>query len=542
MDDILPTEIATAPIEETVTAPQPPPEPTKDVKTFWERLDEVLALNLESKQMRDRVETLLEEFPTSQSVIGQGKSFLFQPERITISSNDDVQPPVALAQYGTGDPQFVYNVGASEYFSTFRIRLKRALVNVKSIQLLSAVIPNAVQNIPDNSTYFFYYKIRDLGTSLQGPWNALVVYDQGDIVTDGGNPYVCHFPQPGVQPSIQYWNEIGFIANASVWNSTQAYLVGQQVTYDGKFYQCLVGNTGIIPGLQYWLSVTLPGDLTLPNYWDISLDTLQFVKLLPSGTLFEEFPAPLNNPNFINRTFTDYTDLLQAIQFCATQPATASIPNDVTFQYNPTLNKFIFVPSLAANYYYFPAGFEDENVTTSLFLASNIYPTVNWSPGYTLNLRLGFTWNGIIPDPFLNDPYASDLVSNVLYAFMRPIDPRYLLPPYVKSNWGQEIVTANNYGDLVNTSCVRVYTDIVMGSTQDSNNKNLPDAEGLLSIVPVNATNTGVAFYQNNFNNELTKIPNIITEIGIRMVNDQGLPFALPNSATVLLELGVTYN
>ena len=65
--------------------------------------------------------------------------------------------------------------------------------------------------------------------------------------------------------------------------------------------------------------------------------------------------------------------------------------------------------------------------------------------------------------------------------------------------------------------------------------------DGLLSLVPINATNLGVSFYQNNFNNPLTKIPDNITQIGITMLNDQGLPFYMPNSAVVLLELAVEY-
>ena len=125
---------------------------------------------------------------------------------------------------------------------------------------------------------------------------------------------------------------------------------------------------------------------------------------------------------------------------------------------------------------------------------------------------------------------------------MRPKDPRFLAAPFNLQPWTADQVTANSYGDLVNTSCVRIYADVIMGSTQDSNNTKQDDAEGLLSVVPINATNLGVGFYQNNFDNKLTKLPSIITEVGVRLVNDQGLPFSLPNSATVLLELSIDYS
>ena len=115
---------------------------------------------------------------------------------------------------------------------------------------------------------------------------------------------------------------------------------------------------------------------------------------------------------------------------------------------------------------------------------------------------------------------------------MRPSDPIYTV-----TVMAQDRTTANSYPDLVNTSCVRIYCDVTLSSTEDS-----LGTKGLLSVVPVNTSNLGVGFYQNNFNNELTKIPQIISEVGITMLNDQGQPFYLPNSATVILELGITYH
>lgn len=551
MEESLPTDISTAPVEET-TAVETQIQPTKSVGTFWERLDEVFKMNLQAQQMREEVEQLLEDMPGSESTVRKGKSYLFQPERITLSSNDDVIPPNNLAAYSTSDPEYIANVGTSEYFSSFRIRLKRALVGVKSIQLLSAVIPNAIQNIPDNSTYFFYYKIRDLSNSQLGAYDLGEQYNQGDIVTAGGNTYVCRVPNNNVNPLLTYWTPVvTFNPNIFVgpWSPTQPYVVvGALVSYQGTYWQVTNTSTGIIPGEIYWKQVTLPANLTLPNYWDFSPNSLQHVRLLPSSFLPEGLPIVVggNAFNLVNRTYQNYNDLATALQLCAGPPITASIfGNDVNFTYDPVLNKFTFAPNVAGNpnSYYIPAGYEDPNVTNFLkVLAPGFSPFVSWTPGYTLNLRLGFTWNGLTIDPFEVNPYSDLTVANVYFAFMRPIDPRYLAPPYNKLPWTENVVTANNYCDLVNTSCVRIYTDVTLGSTQDSNNKDFTDAEGLLSIVPVNASNLGVGFYQNNFNNELTKIPDIIPEIGIRLVNDQGLPFNLPNSATVILELAITYN
>jgi hypothetical protein len=552
----------TPPTQDAVPTEQPL-APTKSVGTFWERLDEVFKMNLQAQQMRDKVESLLEELPTTRNAINKGKSYLFQPERIVLSSNDDILPSNNLAAFTTSDPEYVANVLTSQTFSQFRIRLNRALVGVKSIQLLSAVIPNAIQNIPDNSTYFFYYKLRNIADSQKGAFDLGDAYVQGDIVTYSGSTYVCRLPNAGIIPGFVYWTLTlaapPLLSNfLGPWDATRLYGagdVGKVVSYQNGFYTISAQSQGIIPNASYWVSTTLPADTTLPNYWDMSLASLQSVKLLPSTTPPESLPIFAENYNLVNRTYTDYGDLVAALQTCATVPITATIPNDVTFQYNPSLNKIVFVPDVAGNpdSYYIPCGFEDPTIVYTQAAINNLDPFVNWTPGYTLNLRLGFTWNGLAQDPFEVNPYGSitvnsvvypdgDMtVANVFFAFMRPIDPRYLVAPYSKINWAQNTVTANNYGDLVNTSCVRVYTDVTLGSTQDSNNKTFTDAEGLLSIVPVNTTNLGVGFYQNNFNNELTKIPDIIPEIGIRLVNDQGLPYVLPNSATVLLECAMTY-
>ena len=491
----------------TVEAPVTPEqatqeEPTKTVKNFWERLDEVFVQNT---QLRDRMEELLEQFPSAQEAQKDFKSFIFQPERIALCSNDDI----------TGSRQVAYTVKAAEghqaaeTFSGFRIRLLRPLRNVKSIQLLSAVVPNATQNIPDNSVIFFYYRLRSVANSLLGAWNGATQYLPGDIVTYLGNYFVAMIPSVNYQPSG---------AQIGIW----------------------------------WQPFTLPADQTRPNYFDVNPWRIQAIFLTPT---FAFPPEETNLVLLYNRTFTDYDDLVQSLNFCANSP-NASTPNEVSFTFQATLNKFQFVPApaqIAANVYYMPCGYEDPNIEIAMANSKNplsvLYPLFNqyqltdiFKKNYNLNLRLGFTWNGVFPDPFtVGNIYTDNTFPSLLYFYLRARDPALNTVPVYASN----VLTANNYADLVNTSCVRFYADFALGSTQDSlgstNTEGQPVQQGLLSIIPVNASNLGVAFYQNNFNNPLTKIPQNITEIGITMLNDQGFPYLLPNSATVLLELALEY-
>ena len=491
-DQLLPTAEETQPeVVEATEEAEAGEEPTKSVKNFWERLDEVFNL---SKQTNQNLEQILEQFPETAPVGGVYRSAIFQPERVCVSSNNSQEVSFTSTYTPLTEIEGHY---PGETFYQFKNRLNRALVGVKSIQLLSATIPNAIANIPDRQTIFFYYKIPALSTDAL-PWSNLAIYQPGDVVTYLGNYYVAIDENNNVQPDT----------DSDIW---------YQQAVDG------------------------------PNYYKIFTNPEELINVVILIPTFAYSPDLLvaGTENLFNRTFQDYQDLVDALNECANAASNASDPGDTEFTYNSRLNKITF-EGLSLGYFYMPCGYNDQNIRTYLqgyaldpfwtppvpLATPLLNPFDMWSPGNTLNVRLGFTWNGDIPffDP-QNTPVGG--IQDALWNYIRPTDPAFL-NPYV---YQQEILTFNSYPDLVNTSCVRLLCDIVQGSTEDAN-----EQVGLLSIVPINTNNLGVAFYQNNFNNELTKIPKIITEIGITMLTDQGLPFYLPNSAVVLLELGITYH
>ena len=513
-------EILPLPTEEALPVAEEAPvsQETKSVKNFWERLDEVFNL---SKQTNQNLEEILEQFPNVQKLNQDFKSAIFQPERLSICSNDDAQSNISLGTSQSVAP-FSNTQGhvPGEKFSSFRIRLKRPLRNVKSIQLLSAVIPNAIQNIPDDSVFFFYYKIRAVNLAYQGDWNIGSTYTKGSLITYLGNVYALNTTDIASAPSPPDINP--------------------SYTLTGQ-----------------------PCNVDRPNYYDLIPENIEYVYLTPTYFYPPDTVSLLpNSQQFFNRTFQNYADLVAALNYCASQnPGNCSIPGDVSFQYNPVLNKIVMIPNpaeITAGYYYLPCGYEDPNIATFmssqalinfLGIGATTARSFEFHPGYTLNSRLGYTWNGLFQNPFsLSDAFSDLAFQGSLYYYLRRKDPEFLPgpppAPYLPG-WGNNSITFNSYCDLVNTSCVRIYTDFTFGSTQDSlgslNTESQPVLQGLLSIVPVNASNLGVGFYQNNFSNPLTKIPQNITEIGITLLNDQGQPYLLPNSATVLLELAVDY-
>jgi hypothetical protein len=397
------------------------------------------------------MEALLEQI-TSESSFTPNKSgfssYYFQPERLLISSEQAPDNQSASV-----------NFQEQEYFSDFTVRLPRPALDVKSIQLVRASIPNAVPNIPDTETTFWYYKVP-----------------------------------------------------VSVIN------LGQPIT----------------------------------------ADYLHYIRLLPT-TYKPELNAASSQYGF-NRTFYDYQDLAAELaKSCAADPyydaqptTTWFIPNDISITYNEALNKFIFKgndaftsgPTPTLQFYYISAGYLDPQIwdTTPAPLqlsAVSLQGETAIDDGFglgtpgqpfqinkTLNLRLGFTWNGLGLQEYLSTNSA---------VFMR-FRPNLLIIPTPLWNWESTSYTAESYANLVYTNCVNVYCDLITGATVDSDRNTQ-----LLAAVPMNASNLGVGFYNPVINNPLTKIVSQIYEITILLRTDTGLPYYLPNNAIVSLEISLSY-
>ena len=467
----MPTDVPTEP-----TATQ---APTRDVKTFWNRLDEVLA----------QFET---EVPMNEKPY---RSAVFQPDTVSLTSADALPnlPMAGLSVVG----QPLQNHLQAESFSAFKIRFAKALVGVKSIQCLSAIIPTATPNIPQGELVFYYYKLRNLTQSIVGVYNSSTVYKQGDVVGSVAINYVSIIP-----------NNVNYTPASSPF----------------AWYNC----TSI---------------MTSPNYYDLNstrLGACLFVQAY--GTELPPESTSAANNNLFNRSFNNYSDFVTGLQAISSSATTNYFggwlvgniggAGNISFNYNATMNRIEMIPNptdIAAGYYFLPAGAYDPNVVAG---QTTLSQSVTGGRANTLNLRAGFTWNGIYPNPaILANPFVSTQLKAALYWYMRPYDSTS-----GGAAWTQNIITANTYGDLVYSSAIKLYCDVTFGSTQDSTGQG-----GLLSIVPLSAGNLGVGFYQNNFYRPLTKLPDILPDITISMTTDNGSPYYLPNSADVTIELSIEY-
>ena len=395
--------------------------------------------------MDQLLETIASERPES----GPYRNYYFQPERIQVSSEADANVNVS------GNPN------NECFYSEFTIQLPRPALQVKSIQLVRASIPNPQTCIPDQETTFWYYRV----------------------------------PASDINP-----------------------LNPSQVFYPGH---------------------------------------LHMVRLLPSW-----YKQELNVDSSLygfNQTFTDYQSLAAELQKSTLNDpingySPLFIPGDISLVYDTSGNKFKFegnnvftkTDPPVFQYAYISAGYLDPNVYIAqkqLQLLSQEYdgygpyPPQSYQQYKTLNLRLGFTWDGANRNLYsLGNVPTSSGVNNVLaYRFRPPIafTQTLSLGAEVPSNY---IYTAETYANLVYTNTINLFGNFISGATTDS----VQNTE-LIACVPMNAQNLGITFYNPVISNPLTKILGEMYQINIQMFTDTGQPYMLPNSAITSMEFALTF-
>ena len=395
------------------------------------------------------MDELLETIASERPETGPYRNYYFQPERVQVSSDADINVSVAS------------NPNTECFYNQFSIQLPRPALEVKSIQLVRASIPNPQTCIPDQETTFWYYRIPASDTNPLNP---------------------------------------------------------AQVFYPGHLHMVRL--------LPSWYKQELNGDSSLYGF---------------------------------NQTFTDYQSLAAELQKATLNDplngySPLFIPGDISLVYDLSSNKFKFegnnVFSMADppvfQYTYIAAGYLDPNVYIAqkqLQLLSQEYdgygpyPPQAYQQYKTLNLRLGFTWDGANRNLYSygNIPTSSGINNVLAYRFRPPISftQNYGLGAELASNY---IYTAETYANLVYTNTVNLFGNFVSGATTDS----LQDTQ-LIACVPMNAQNLGITFYNPVISNPLTKILGEMYQINIQMFTDTGEPYSLPNSAITSMEFALTF-
>jgi hypothetical protein len=537
----VPEPLAETQTEEMPLLPASPPpeeeggerEPIKTVNTFWERLDEVL-INLE--ETKDLSATA-------------SRPFLNQPDRVFISSQDDQSQVISQT-----DVQ-------EQTFSEFSVVLTKPLLNVKSIQLVSTTIPQGGLSFPDEELVFWYYN----GTKEQ--------------ITNGtyfvaSNLYYVRILPSYYKPELVY----NYLATGySEWVSTTTYANADIVTYNGKQYVSIQSanlNKNPLTQTAYWTYQTdvqlIARNTFAFNRSFSSYDDLDSVLAL--ATAADPFYNYANNQitswsptiTYYQKQFVVYLDNVYASlqsNNLNKNPATQTafwflledtllipkfVPNDIQLTYDTVTGKFVMIVPAETENYYCAAGYNDTNVknqsnflqfitTQSDFLTA--MPVDYGQPytiGRTLNLRLGFTWDGNNRTTDLN---AS--IGSASFSLLNRFRPSPLTANFIRELWGAidsiVIYTADTTANMVLSNRILIFADFVGPSTTGSGSY-----ENLLCTV-ANAGTLGVLSYNAAFYNPLTKVAPDIYTIQVYLRSDTGVPYRLPNSAIVGIELAIQY-
>ncbi len=425
------------------------------------------------------MEELLQQFPGTTRIEPSYRSFVYQPERISINSRQSLLQTTLIN--GNNQPEFYYQ---------FENELRNPLLRIKRMELLRATIPNAVTSIPLTQGVFFYYRI----PALNAPEDYAPDYS---LLEPTYIHMVRLLPQTFYDPDFFEEPE----------------LYGYNKTFND--YEDLVAELN---------KSTL-------NDPDFDYPTWQPFTVYPAESYVVE-----NQQRYYTANGSAGTENFNTDAAFVKSDYTPFIPKDITFSYNETLNKIVLngnnyydTVNNQPQYYYLPVGYSDPNLAIFVQqinqeLTPQQFPT---NLPYTLNRRLGFLWAGIYN--FNNadiDPVIADLQYHTIPTPNWVTDYTPLLPNY----------TAEGYADLVNTANVFVYCDFVGGSTQDTNTD-----ERLLAVIPMNASNLGVSFGESKIVCPLSKVSENIYRIMITLRTDTTEPFYLPTNAYVNLEIKVEY-
>jgi len=387
------------PLAETQTEEIPAPEevaeeerePIKTVNTFWERLDDVLDhLESQPQQLHPR-----EAF----------KSALNQPKQLFVCSTQDTTR--AINGILTGSPYQKINQTAS-FFDSFRVSFAdRSLLNVKSIQLYSASIPQAQCNISDNEINFWFYELTTLAADSTGAWSSSASYTISEIVEYGGHYYGCY-------------KAVGPSATTPAADTAHWYDAGSVSTQEDT---------------PNWLNL----DPTVRK------DNLKYFNLVPSFVGPTDYDV-VSNFGW-NRTFTSYADLLQEVNRAAGYNSLGSGTgiDELYFQFNQEFNKFVVYPQTADTAYYFFPSFSD-----------TVYQQANTAYPLNLNLRLGFTQQNDIPT-ISSNPWTSSVFSDFEDNLFGQ-----------KNIFAGEFLFADSYANLVYTNRCNIFADFCRTSSFDT--------------------------------------------------------------------------
>ena len=474
---------------------------------------------------------------------------------------------------------FVNNTVKPNTYNSFTVNLPRPCLNVKTLQLVSANIPSTTGlSFSDNELVFFYYRIRtqrnfdDTLTiyneqpSLDNLYyvRLLPSYYKPELIPNNhlygfnksfGNYHelseelakacindlaytnkLAPIPYLPDDITIRYnesYNKFEMKGNnvnnrliagsPPVWSEAVQYYINDIIFYLGSFYIATENNNSLQPTEhpEIWAPY-LETSNTIWNTYLIAGYNDPNVQMLMGDSYTYTFPTWTNNIKYMannrvsynNRTYralidnTNVAPIVPSVwEDIGGVPFTGLGINGISRLYDNNFNQYN-VSSL-------------EGIPPQPFLNKK-----------TLNLRLGFTWNGIYY--WINQVnvigYTDANYEPQLYNRLRPVPQYELIPeteledpplpiplPSTGNPYKATTFLADGYCNLVLSSTIYVYTSIIGASTIDTFRNN-----NLLAIIPLDCSTLGITFANTFIDNPLTKINNDIYSIYFEFRNEKG--------------------
>jgi hypothetical protein len=257
---------------------------------------------------------------------------------------------------------------------------------------------------------------------------------------------------------------------------------------------------------------------------------LYCVRLFPSWYVD---PGTLGFVPSINKIYNSPTEFVAALNLAADDDDMTDNPfysnTDITFSYDATTNTITFQGTEATEYYS-PAGWNDPNVIAAMngtaakgVIKIDIQGTKvpqKFVPGYTLNLRVGYSMSGQCPGKMSIAAASNWVLANVANEWFA----------------GDIDIPVDSYPNLVYTNGISLLASFITNSSLTSNNYH-----NLLAVVPVDSVPLGITNYICATSNLLTKLSQTIQTVQIQMLDDAGQPYELPDNAQVSLEVSFSY-
>ena len=368
-------------------------------------------------------------------------------------------------------------------------------------------------------------------------WNANTSYAVNTFISDDDVVYRCNIPNQAIKPVVL----------TDTWSNSVLYEINDTTISNGTEYTSKVINLNAPPtGLIEWDDMT--SYLEFQIVVMIGIGTYRALRIVPPGQ-----PSPnLNEDDWVFLSILTTPSVIWTITSTWEKIGVSNWDEVYLFNSRPKdyTGPFFRTDMSGLNGLSELCDFIDN--TGELNVKPNFPEGIpgqpfNIAPERLLNSILGFTWNGVfVPDSLANlytDVIAGKFVS--LYNRLRPVpnyevdrnpalldDPPNPPPTAIVTR----TYTAEGYANLVYSSIVNIYTNVIGGSTLDTvRNTNL------VATTSMNCGNLGIAFHANYVDTPLQRVAGDINELTIELRDEVGEPFYLTNNAIMTATFKVTY-